>query len=233
MDVVVNGKNYLLEALSPASRELILSAATHVTLPPRSILMEQDAETPYAYFITSGIASVVVLVPDGGSAEVVLIGHEGMVGALALLGPAPVPAQCFMQVAGSAWRVPLPQLRRIFDQSEEIRARILEMVQQQALTMAQITACNRLHDAEARLARWLLMVSKRIESDTLHLTQEFIAQMLGTQRTTVALVAGSLQRSGLIAYSRGRVTIHSQDDLESAACECYKVVHRLFVNLYR
>ena len=225
--------NLLLAALSPASSELILSKAQHVTLESRHMLVEQDETPRDAWFITSGIASVVVALPNGGSAEVVIIGHEGMVGGLAVIGPAPVPARCFMQVAGSAWRLPFVEMRRIFLQSEEVRSRILEMVQQQSLTIAQVAACNKLHDAEARLARWLLMVSERVQSDTLHLTQEFVAQMLGTQRTTVALVAGSLQRSGLITYSRGRVKIHSQEDLESAACDCYPVTRRLFSNLYR
>ena len=225
--------NLLLEALSQKSRDLILSVAKHVALDSRSMLMERERAPNDAWFITSGIASVVVTVPKGGSAEVVLIGSEGMVGGLSLLGPAPVPAHTFMQLPGSAWRVPFAEMKRIFLSSEEIRMRILEMVQQQSLTMAQVAACNKLHDAEARLARWLLMVSERVKSDTLLITQEFIAEMLGTQRTTVALVAGSLQRNGLITYSRGRVKIHSQKKLQTVACDCYPVTRRLFSNLYR
>ena len=134
---------------------------------------------------------------------------------------------------GSAYRVPFAEVRKIFLESEEVRSRLLEMVQQQSLTMGQLVACNRLHDTETRLARWLLMVQDRVQEDTFKLTQEFLAQMLGTQRTTVVLAAGAFQRSGLIAYSRGRISILSREDLMEAACDCYKVVHQLYADLYR
>lgn len=106
------------------------------------------------------------------------------------------------------------------------------MVQQQTLTISQLVACNRLHDAESRLARWLLMVQDRVHDDTLMLTQEFLAQMLGTQRSTVVGVAGGFQRHGLISYSRGRIVIHSRHGLERLACDCYKITHRLLKRLY-
>ncbi len=225
--------NSLLDALSPANRDHILSLAKHVTLPVRENLIEPEMPLQFAYFMTSGVASVVIELAVGGTAEVALIGREGLVGGLDLLGPAQTPSRCFIQVPATAYRMPFSELRRFFFQCEEIRMRILEMVQQQAMAMSQLAACNKLHEAEPRLARWLLMVQDRVEDDTLNLTQEFLAQMLGTQRTTVALVAGALQRSGMIEYKRGRVKILCREDLESAACECYGIAHRLLKNLYR
>jgi CRP-like cAMP-binding protein len=109
----------------------------------------------------------------------------------------------------------------------------LEFVQEQTLSVSQIAGCNRLHEAEARLARWLLMAQDRTRSDVLNFTQEFLAMMLGAQRTTVTLVAGDLQRSGLIEYRRGRVKILNRKSLEEAACDCYKVIKNLYNNLYK
>jgi CRP-like cAMP-binding protein len=155
-----------------------------------------------------------------------------MAGGYALLGRSNSPIECFMQVAGSGYRMDFDQAREVFRQSEEIRTRILQCVQQQALVTSQVAACNKLHDAEARLARWLLMVSDRTGEESFQLTQEFIAQMLGTRRTTVALVAGTLQRSGFIEYTRGKVTIRSREHLMTAACECYEVTRRLMTGMY-
>lgn len=225
--------NLLLDALSPASRDRILAISKHVTLPLREGLIEPDVPPQYAYFVTSGIASVVIELAEGGTAEVALVGREGLVGALDMLGPAQTPSRCFIQMPATAYRVSFSALRTLFLQSEEIRMRILEVVQQQGMAMSQLAACNKLHEAEPRLARWLLMVQDRIEDDTLNLTQEFLAQMLGTQRTTVVMVAGALQRSGMIEYKRGKVKIICREDLESAACECYGIMHRLLKNLYR
>ena len=138
-----------------------------------------------------------------------------------------------MQVKGSGYKIRFADLKAAFLDSEEIRTRILEVTQQQTLTMSQIAACNKLHDNEARLARWLLMVQDRLQDELLPLTQEFLAEMLGSRRTTVAVSAGTLQRAGLIEYRRGKVKILSREDLESAACDCYKVTQRLFQSLYK
>ena len=225
--------NLLLDVLSPASRKRILAAAKPVTLPIGTSLLEASKPPEYAYFITSGVASVVVELAERGTAEVALIGHEGMVGSLQLLGPAFAASHCFMQFAGTGYRLPFAELTRMFRDSEEIRTRLLEHVQHQSLTMSQLVACNRLHEAESRLARWLLMVQDRVQDDTLYITQELLAEMLGTQRTTVVMVAGEFRRSGLISYNRGKVTIHSRESLENAACKCYKVIHQLYSRLYR
>lgn len=183
-------------------------------------------------FMTSGIASVVTPMLDGGTAEVELIGYEGLVGSFHLLGSAPVPTSCFIQMAGTGLRMELSVLRESFRTSDAIRDRILELVQYQALTVSQMAGCNRLHESEARLARWLLMAQDRTRSDVLNLTQEFLAEMLGTQRTTVTTTAGALQRSGFIQYRQGEVKIVDREGLEAAACDCYRIVKQLYSKLY-
>jgi len=202
-------------------------------LPLREILYEANDTPEYAYFVTSGLASVVTSMLDGATAEISFIGREGLVGAFHLIGPAEVPTNCFMQMAGSALRIPITDLKEIFDTSEEVRERILETVQEQALTIGQISTCNRLHESQERLARWLLMARDRTQSDELNITQEFLAEMLGARRTTVTMVAGAMQRTGYIEYRRGKVRIIDQKKLEAAACDCYKVVKRLYDGLYK
>jgi CRP-like cAMP-binding protein len=226
-------ENLLLNSLSSESRDFFISRSTAVELPLRTPLYEAERSPKFAYFLTSGIASVVMTMLEGGTAEVVVIGNEGIVGSTHILGAAPVQTRCFMQLKGSALRVPLAVLRDAFRSSEEIRDRVLEFVQHQSLCISQIAGCNRLHGAEERLARWLLMVQDRIDSDTLNLTQEFLAEMLGAQRTTVTLVAGILQESGLIEYRRGHVKIVHRERLEHVACDCYQVTKRLYHGLYR
>jgi CRP-like cAMP-binding protein len=224
--------NRLLAALSPQALKLLTPHCSPVDLPVRTSLYEPEQAPRYAFFMTSGMASVVTPMLDGGTAEVEVIGHEGLAGSLHLLGSAPVNTSCFMQLSGTALRIGLPELRAAFQASAEIRGRILELIQHQALSVSQIAGCNRLHEAEARLSRWLLMAQDRTQSDVLQLTQEFLAEMLGTQRTTVTTVAGVLQRSGLIEYRQGVVKIKDRESLQAAACDCYRIVRQLYTNLY-
>ena len=226
-------RNLFLASLSPSARGMLVSASSEMELPLRTSLYEAETTPTHAYFMTSGIASVVTAMPDGGTAEVGLIGREGLVGSFHLLGPAQVTTDCFVQLEGTALRIPLRQLREAFHSSEEIRGRVLEFVQNQALNLGQLAGCHRLHEAEERLARWLLMAQDRVQSDDLDFTQEFLAMMLGSRRTTVTAVAGELQRKGLIDYRRGRVTILNRTALEATACDCYPVIQRLHVNLYK
>jgi len=227
-----NATNLLLNALSDAAREFLLSRSKSVALPLKTVLYPPDEPPQHAYFITSGVASIMATLEGGESVEVAMIGPEGLVGSMLLIGPAVASTQCFVQSAGAALRIPFSDLRRAFRESEEIRDRILEFVQAQAFTLGQIAACHRLHTAEQRLARWLLMVRDRLQSDMLVLTQEFLGEMLGSRRTTVTLVAGALQRNGLIEYSRGRVRILNSESLESAACSCYRVIRKINRSLY-
>jgi CRP-like cAMP-binding protein len=225
--------NILLSKLSARSRERLLAHTTAVSLPLRTQLYEAERPPAYGYFMTSGIASVVTTMADGATAEVGLIGREGLVGCIHLLGGAPVSTHCFVQLEATALRIPYAQLQKEFNSSEEVRKRVLEFVQEQALSVSQLAACQRLHEAEARLGRWLLMARDRTQSDMLEFTQEFLAMMLGAQRTTVTMVAGGLQRKGFIEYRRGRVKIIDGPGLESAACDCYQVTRRLYANLYK
>jgi CRP-like cAMP-binding protein len=225
--------NILLSKLSARSRERLLAQTTAVSLPLRTPLYEAERPPAYGYFMTSGIASVVTTMADGATAEVGLIGREGLVGCIHLLGGAPVSTHCFVQLEATALRIPYAQLQKEFNSSEEVRKRVLEFVQEQALSVSQLAACQRLHEAEARLGRWLLMARDRTQSDMLEFTQEFLAMMLGAQRTTVTMVAGGLQRKGFIEYRRGRVKIIDGPGLESAACDCYQVTRRLYANLYK
>ena len=225
--------NLFLSSLSPSSRELLIAASTSVQLPLKAPLYEAEQTPAYAYFLTSGIASVVTAMPDGGTAEVGLIGSEGLVGSFHLLGPASVSTDCFIQLEATALRIPLRQLQKAFRSSEEIRDRVLEFVQSQALSLSQLAGCHRLHEAEERLARWLLMAQDRVQSDNLYFTQEFLAMMLGSRRTTVTVVAGELQRKGLIEYRRGHVKILDREALEEKACDCYQIIKQLYVDLYK
>jgi CRP-like cAMP-binding protein len=163
---------------------------------------------------------------NGEVAEVGFIGHEGIVGSLQLLGPACLSTRCMMQLAGSGL------LQRAFDDSEEVRKRILEFVQEQSAVVGQLAGCNRLHSAEQRLTRWLLMAQDRTHSDVLPFTQEYLAEMIGTQRTTITVLAGDLQERGLISYTRGNIHILDRDGVEAVTCGCYSITKSLHAALY-
>lgn len=225
--------NLLLDALSHRLRGEVLALCRAIDLPNRTQLYEQGEAPAHVYFLCTGVASLQVAMAEGGSAEVGLTGHEGVVGAMQLLGPNPTPSQACILVQATALRIRLDDLRDLFVASDELRIRILEFVQQQNVALEQVAACNKLHEAEQRLARWLLMCRDRSEEDTMTLTQELMADMLGTRRTTVTLVAGSLQERGMISYRRGKVTILSPTELEKAACPCYRICNNALRILYR
>ena len=221
-----------LDALSPARRQALESRCVEVDLPIKKVLYEPEGTPRYAYFLTSGIASVVTATGDGDTAEVGLIGNEGVVGSFHLLGPAKVSTKCYIQLAATALRMPFLELVSAFRRDEEIRDRLLEFVQEQALILSHIAGCNQLHGSQERLSRWLLMTQDQTQSDVLDFTQEFLAMMLGVRRPTVTVLAGGLQRSGLIEYERGKVRIVNRQKLEVMACDCYRVAKELYTNLY-
>ena len=221
-----------LLSLSEESSQSLLKHSIPVDLPLNTVLYEAQENPPYAYFITSGMASVVTAMPDGATAEVGVIGREGVIGSVQLMGPALAPTRCFMQLEGSGLRIPISELRKAFSVSPEIRERLLEFLQEQMMILSQVAGCHRLHEAEERLARWLLMVQDCSQSDVLGLTQEFLGMMLGSRRTTVGTAAGALQAKGLIDYQRGRIKIIDRPGLEEAACDCYQVAKELYAGLY-
>ena len=224
--------NRLLESLPAAYRSSLLDRMEEIALPIPTNLCRPCEVPKYAHFMTSGITSVVTFMENGSGVEVGLIGSEGLVEAFHLLGPASVPTTAFIQVEGTALRMSFADLNKEFLSNELLRSLILRNAQGQGLIVNQLAACNRLHEIEERLARWLLMVSDRMASDKFYLTQEFLAEMIGAQRSTVTLAAGSLQRSGLIEYRRGHIHILDRERMESVACECYPIVRDLAANLY-
>lgn len=230
--MVAQPSNQLLTALSPSYRASLVARMRTVTLAPREILYEADEVPKYAHFLTSGVASIVVSMSNGASTEVGLWGREGLVESFHLLGDARIPNRCLVQMESTALRMPFQELQKEFHDCAELRNCILQGVQSQTAIFGQLAGCNRLHEAEERLARWLLMVRDRTESDNFFITQEFLAVMLGSRRTTVTAAAGELQRRGLIHYSRGRIHVSDPEGLEQVACECYPTIHELYGSFY-
>ncbi|HZD77107.1 MAG TPA: Crp/Fnr family transcriptional regulator [Acidobacteriaceae bacterium] len=218
--------NSILNSL-PLQLSAFRSKLNAVSLPVGMSVYEAHETPKFAHFLTSGIASVVTTMRDGGSVETGMWASEGLVECMHLAGSDRIPSRCFMQMGGTALRMAFADLERDVENLEPLRAAIHRSIQTQALILGQLVACNRLHEVEERLARWLLMLQDRTRGDELLITQEFLAEMLGSRRTTVTLAAGALQRIGLIEYQRGRVHILDRERLESAACECYPVIRKL------
>jgi CRP-like cAMP-binding protein len=221
-------RNSILHSLSPEVLESFLTKFTPVGLPANTVLYQCGIKPKYSYFLTSGIAVVVTSVQEGQSIEVELIGNEGAVGILHLLGQSQILTSCFMPTAGTALRIEFSILERAFRESQAIREPILEFIQMKMITVSQLAACNRLHSSQGRLARWLLMAADRSGSTDIALTQESLAEMLGASRTTVTETANVLERKSLISSRRGEVTILDRTGLESAACSCYEDIKRLY-----
>jgi CRP-like cAMP-binding protein len=222
-------RNRVLAALPRAEFNRLEPHLSLVTLKQEDTLL--DGKADYAYFMEEGIASVVVTVKDGSTVEVGIIGIDGVVGLPILLGAGTAPGRTFVQMAGSAFRIKAEVLKEEFERSGELRRHLQRYMQAFMVQSAQTAACNRLHNIEERLARWLLSCRDRTESDQLRLTHDFLGQMLGAPRTTVTLAAGLLHRAGMIDYSRGVVTIKDRPKLEEAACECYRTVRDEFQRL--
>ena len=224
--------NLFLSSLTASNYEWLASRMVQVELPLHTILYEEETPPRYGYFLTLGLASVVTTMSNGESVEVGFIGHEGVVGGLQLLGPAPLSTRCMMQLSGTALRIPYPDLEKAFVSIPEIHSRMLEFVQQQAIMIGQIAGCNRLHGSEQRLIRWLLSAQDRTHSSDLKFTHQYLAEMIASQRTTVTVIARDLQERGFIRYSRGIVHIVDRDGLERAACDCYAIIKSLYGSLY-
>lgn len=224
--------NLFLSSLSRANYDWLVSRSTQVQLPLHTVLYEEEAVPRYAYFLISGLASIVTPMSNGDSVEVGFIGHEGVIGGLHLLGPASSSTRCMMQLPGSGLRILYSDLEKAFGSYPEIHGRILEFVQQQAIMVAQIAGCNRLHGSEQRLIRWLLTAQDRTQSSDLQFTHQYLAEMIASQRTTVTVIARDLQERGFISYSRGVVHILDRAGLEKAACDCYAITKVLYKELY-
>lgn len=216
-------RNRLLAALSDSDFAELADDLQPVGLPKHQVVYDVGAPFDYVYFVESGLASVLIIMEDGASSEVGMIGAEGLIGAPALLGGTVSAQHVVVQVAGSAQRISVAACRAVSDGNERIRAILLRFVDALLNRSAQIGGCNRLHSVEQRTARWLLMAGDRIGSDIVPLTQEFLAAMLGVRRSGVSEAAGELRRSGLISYRRGMITMTDRAGLEKTACECYQI----------
>ncbi len=222
-------KNRVLAALPKTEINRIMPLLSPVTLKQHDVLL--DGQAAYGYFLEDGIASVVVSVENGNTVEVGIIGVDGVVGLPILLGTHGPPGQTFVQIAGSGFRLKAEDLKEEFERPGELRRHLQRYMQAFIVQTAQTAACNRLHNIEERLARWLLACRDRMESDELRLTHDFLGQMLGAPRTTVTLAAGLLYKAGMIDYFRGVVTITNREQLENTACECYRIVRDEFRQL--
>lgn len=222
----------LIDSLKETDRRKLLRHLKPVSLSVSAPLYEPAEAPRYVHFLTSGLASIVVSMQDGRTTEVGTVGREGAPEGLHLLGPVGIHTRCFMQISGSALRMEYAAFQRCFDEQEALRRAMLAYSQYQCALLGQVAGCNRFHGVRARLARWLLMVQDRTGDNVLNLTQEFLSEMIGSQRTTVSEVAGALQDRGLIEYSRGRVRVLDRAGLERTACECYQPTRRMLIDIY-
>jgi CRP-like cAMP-binding protein len=224
--------NILIDAMPEPSRRRLLAQGTRVAVPIRTSLYEPGNPPRYVHFLTSGIASVVTRMNDGETVEVGTLGREGAPQGIHLLGTGPLPTRCFMQVAGTAIRFDLGVLAGLFAKDEELRRVMLAYAQYHTLMLGQLAGCNRLHGVKARLARWLMMIQDRTGDSVMSLTQEFLGQMIGSQRTTVSEVIGALEERGAIENTRGKIRIVDRTGLENMSCECYLITRQLLSNIY-
>lgn len=223
--------NRLLATLARDDLDRLSPDLQPVDWPSRHAIYDVGGPIDQVYFVERGLASVVTIMADGATSEVGMIGFEGIVGASALLGAKISAQQVIVQIPGAALRMSAASCRTAFDRRPAFKALVLRFVGGFLDLSAQTAACNRLHTARQRCARWLLMASDRTQSDLLPLTQEFLGSMLGIRRTGVTAIARELQHLGLIQYHRGRVTIVDRTGLEAIACECYRVDHERFRQL--
>ena len=226
---VIDGQaveNEILLGLPPKERDAILPQLAFVDLRTHDVLHEPGEPIKFGYFLNSGMISILTVLTEGKSVEVGLTGKDGFVGLPLLVGFSSGPTQAVVQVAGNAFRIGARGMTQTVRQSPVLANRLQRYVQVLAMQGTQVAACNRLHEVDERLARWLLMCQDRIGSNFVPLTQEFLAHMLGTRRASVTVAAGILQKAGLIRYSRGHVNIVDRTRLEGATCECYAIMQQ-------
>lgn len=228
---IQHSANKLLASLDPEDLEALSQNLAPVTLEKGALLYEPGDEIDLIYFPHNAVVSLMTLMQSGEAIESATIGREGAVGFAAGVFPRRSLSRVIVQVAGTASRVSAAQLNQACQDSERLRFLIDRHSEALFAHAIQSVACNALHSVEARFCRWLLSCHDRIDSDRVSLTQEFLADMLGVQRTTVTVVARTLQAAGLIRYSRGVVDILDRAGLEAITCECYGAVRRNYERL--
>jgi CRP-like cAMP-binding protein len=221
----------------PVSNKILLSASDsdynslrphleYFSLPNHLVLHEAGAKLECAYFPNRGLISLVVVMKDGKSAEAGVVGNEGFTGTPAAVGLSRGSLQAVVQITGDGFRVEVRALQSTLESAPHLHMMLNRYAAIRGIQVAQTAACNRLHDIEQRLARWLLMTQDRVDSPSLAITHDFLATMLGTDRPSVTVAAGTLQKKGLIEYTRGAVKIVNRKQLEDSACECYAVIRQ-------
>lgn len=224
-------RNRLLALLSAKDYGRLRPHLAHAPLSYRQSLYAANKPVEAVYFIETGVGSLVNTMSNGQAAEVGTIGNEGLVGLPIVLGDSQAPTSVYIQVPGEGLSMPAARFKAELAASATMRAVMLRYTHALFNQVAQSAACNHFHNIEQRCCRWLLMTHDRMESDEFLLTQEFLAMMLGVQRTGVTRAASALQRAGLIEYTRGSVTILDRRGLKNLSCECYAVSKKEFDRL--
>jgi CRP-like cAMP-binding protein len=224
--------NWILAALPEDEFRHLAPHLQEVKLSLGQVIYEQGAPIIYAYFPVDSIISALHMMLDGSSIEVNLVGHEGVTGISALLGTGEAFNKWIAQVPGTAWRIDSQRLQDAFNHSGQLQRLLLLYTHALIKHMSQSVACNRLHQIEQRLCRWLLTIHDRVQRNDLRITHEFVARMLGVRRAGVTEALGTLQSAGMISLTRGQVTVLDRDGLEAAACECYHLIKEEFDHLY-
>lgn len=218
--------NHLLAALSKSARQRILPKLKRVELSLGDVIYESGQTIEHVYFPVNCIVSLLYVTVDGSSAEISVVGKEGMVGVAVAMGGESTPNRLVVQSHGHAYRMSAADLKHEFNNHSEIRILTLRFTQALITQMSQTAVCNRHHSIDQQLCRWLLLSLDRLESNQLNMTQELIASMLGVRREGVTEAAGKLQKLGVIEYKRGKITVLDRPKLEELCCECYEVVKR-------
>jgi CRP-like cAMP-binding protein len=224
-------QNHLLGAIPEHEWERFAPHLVAVDLGLGDVIYESGSAQPYVYFPTDSIVSLLYVMEDGASAEIAIVGNEGLVGISLLMGGATTPSRAVVQSAGHGFRMKANFVHDEFALAGPVQQLFLRYAQALLTQMAQTAVCNRHHNVDQQLCRWLLMSLDRLPSNELAMTQELIANMLGVRREGVTEAAGKLQHANVIHYSRGRITVLDRPRLEQLACECYEVVRKEFARL--
>ena len=219
-------RNLLLAALSSEEYERIYPHLEAVTMPLGKVVYESGASLRYVYFPTDCIVSLLYVLRNGASAEISIVGYEGLIGVASFMGGETTPSRAIIQSAGTAYRLLGRLLRDEFHRDGDLQLLLLRYTQALITQMAQTVVCNRHHSIDQQLCRWLLLSLDRLSSNELIMTQGLISDMLGVRREGVTEAAGKLEKLGAIRYSRGQITVLDRPKLELLCCECYAVVKR-------
>ena len=223
--------NHLLAALPESALQRWLPELEIVDMPLGSVLYESGGALSHVYFPTTAIVSLLYVMEDGASAEIAVVGNEGIVGISLFMGGQSTPSRAVVQSAGKGFRLTAPLMKAEFDRAGSVLHLLLRYTQALITQMAQTAVCNRHHSLDQQLCRWLLLSLDRLEGNQLVMTQELIANMLGVRREGVTEGALKLQNAGLIRYARGRITVLDRGGLEKRSCECYAVVKKEYDRL--